>query len=144
MIIYTPADAILFATKNTDLTSDGTNIVMRLRRDSAMFYYENRDLMPDDETYADAAEFLRAVTKVDISPEMAKAMLSLYPEARIKIAEYGVSDSDCHDALCFAAAHFFLGSTWPNYGDKIGVPKFVDCLQAEAVRMGFATLPAQQ
>jgi len=139
MIIWTPADAVLFATKKTDyLTNDGTPIVMRQRRDTTQFFYKNRNAEPDDETYAEAAEFLRDITEVEISAEQAKAILALYPHPRIKIAEFGVSDTDCQDELCFAAAHFFLGCDWPKFGDKVDIVLFMDCLKAEAVRMGFS------
>ncbi|NTF18118.1 hypothetical protein G6L37_06845 [Agrobacterium rubi] len=140
MIIHTAADAIRFATRKDEMTDDGTNILMRMRRESTMFYYENRDSIPDEKTYAEAAEFLQGITEVDISPDAAKAILALYPHARIKIAEYGVGDTECRDALCFVAAHFFLGSKWPNFGDKIDITLFVDCMKDEAVRMGFVTL----
>lgn len=137
MIIDTPADAIRFATSKDDLTSDGTPLVMRANRQRSMFLYYYRDSVPDDGAYTQAAEFLRGITEIDITLEDTKGILSLYPEARIKLAEYGMSDTECRDAVAFAAAHFFLGSAWPSDDDNIDLALFVTCLKDEARRMGF-------
>ncbi|HCF3018596.1 TPA: hypothetical protein NIB55_005866 [Pseudomonas aeruginosa] len=61
-------------------------------------------------------------------------MLSLYPRTRISLAVDGEAD----DELSFAAAHFFLGTSWPTFGDKVDVTAFVNVLQQQALLMNYS------
>jgi len=47
-------------------------------------------------------------------------------------------DGEADDELSFVAAHFFLGTSWPTFGDKVDVTAFVNVLQQQALLMGYS------
>ena len=109
-----------------------------MQRDSAKSYWENADLQPTDAAYGEASEYLTEITEVSFDANSTKRLLSLYPLARIGVANAnGTGPTHVRDNLSFAAANFFLGSRWPTFGDKIDVDRFVAILQAEAEALGF-------
>lgn len=137
MFIDTPQRTLIIAAKDDGITDDGTHYVLRMRRDSSLFMFENRDAIPSEAAYAAVAKQLTWQTDVSISPDQAKAILSLYPQARIKVAMYGIGDTDVREALSFAIAHFFLGCSWPTYGDEVDLESFIATMRKQASLMGF-------
>ena len=142
MLIDTPANTMSLMSSKFDLTEDGTHVLMVMRRNSALFYLENRDAVPAEDEFTKAAATLTEITELEISTEVAKSILSLYPHVRINIAEYGADD--CQSDLAFVAAHFFLGCRWPEYRDDVEIEHFVNALKAEAGRMGFVASRSDQ
>ena len=144
MFIDTPQNTLKLAGRQEDITNDGTHYLMRMRRDTSMFFYENRDAKPSANNYAVAAQFFTEITEVEIGAEQAEAILALYPHTRIKIAKYdGIRDTEVRDGLSSAAAHFFLGCEWPNNGDNVDIDAFVGLLKQSANLMGFVSVAAE-
>lgn len=138
MFIQEPKQIIRLADSEDGITDDGTHYLFRMQRDAARSYLDSVDLQPSDAAYCEASEFLIEITRVNLEKDAVKRILSLYPHARIKLAEaQGTGPTHVRDELSFVAAHFFLGSRWPNYGDEVDVDRFVAILQSEAEDLGF-------
>jgi hypothetical protein len=109
-----------------------------MRRDAARTYWDNARADASDEAYAEAAEHLSEISDIAFSLDQAKRLLSLYPLARIKLAQAeGAGPTDVRDDLSDVLAHFFLGSRWPQYGDGISIERFNEILQKQALALGF-------
>ena len=71
----------------------------------------------------------------------AKTILALFPHARIKLAVYGIHDTDVCDDLRFAVAHFVLGCRWPVNGDRnVNLDEFLSLLRKQAELMDLKSL----
>jgi len=140
MFIAKPAD-ILRTARSGDKTNDGTALGLRIGRQANLEYLEDRDLVPSEEQYATAAALMSEITELTLSSEQTKAILSLYPHERIIVARRDGKDAEYLRAedISFAAAHFFLNCSWPNYGDEVDMTAFVELLKSEAIRMGYLT-----
>ncbi|MEM0550492.1 MULTISPECIES: hypothetical protein [Aeromonas] len=136
MFIYAPNSII----RDDGKPSDNASYMLEIRRASSMFLYENRDVKPTSLQFKEAAEYLTSNTGICIHHKQAEAILSLYPIARIKLAKHGVTDTDVCDELAFASAHFFLGCSWPTFGDKINMDEFIALMRKQAGLMGFACI----
>jgi len=141
MFIDSAKNTLKIASRLDELTSDGTHYLLRMRRESAAFLYENRDAMPTDERYAEAAAYLKEITELEFSLEQTKNILSLYPNVKISLATSSLLSS--REGLSFVAAHFFLGCDWPVYGDNIEVDDFLNILKKSANLMGFPSTTAE-
>lgn len=138
MFINEPKNILRLADSADGLTDDGTHYIFRMQRDAAKSYWDNIDLQPSDAAYIEAAEYLTEITEVRLDESATKRILSLYPHVRIQLAEAnGTCSTHVRDGLSFVVAHFFLGSRWPNFGDKVDVERFVAILQSEAEALGF-------
>lgn len=141
MFIDSAKNTLNIASRLDELTSDGTHYLLRMRRESSAFLYENRDVMPTDERYAQAAAFLKEITELEFTLEQTKNILSLYPNVRISLATSSISASK--EGLSFVAAHFFLGCNWPVYGDNIDADEFLKILKKSANLIGFPSTTAE-
>jgi hypothetical protein len=131
MFIYKP-DMVMDWAKSPD-----KNYLLNMRIGISQHLYENRFATPTDSEYSEAAEFIEDISGIQIDAERIRGILALYPSTRIKIAIYGVGDTEIREDLAFAIAHFVLGCGWPRYGDKIDVEEFVAVLRKQAVHLGF-------
>lgn len=84
-----------------------------------------------------AAELLTKITKIKFDAKQTESMLNLYPKARIELATNGLLDTSVRNALSVAVAHFFLGCSWPTYGDNIDIETFTGVLKRQAVKAGY-------
>jgi len=134
MFIATPQTALKFAQSNEGRLEDGLHYWFRMQRDGVNALLQHRDAIPSEVQMASASEFLTEITGLVWSADQISNLLCLYPRARIMIA----SGDDANDELSFAAAHFFLGTSWPTFGDKVDVDAFVAVLQQQALLMGFS------
>lgn len=110
--------------------------------------YMNRDAKPGHDELVYVANTLQEELQLTLSTEQINAILSLYPHARIKLALDGL-DTEPMGLVMDAFAHFFLGCSWPKYGDiqhgepVEGADKLVDMdefralLKKQAKTMGF-------
>lgn len=138
MNIDSPSNVLRIAAGREGVTDDGTHYLLRMRRDRSVFFRANRDSLPTLENYAAVASYLSEITGLSIESDEAKQLLSLYPYARIKLADIGrIEDSDVKDELSFLVAHFFLGCSWPTMGDSVDMNAFIDLLQGQAILMGY-------
>jgi len=141
MFIDSAKNTLRIAARDDELTPDGTHYLLRMRRDSSLFYHQHRNAIPTHDKYAQAAEYLSEITELHISANQAEAMLSLYPHVRINLATTGsISSSDVRDGLSQAVAHFFLGCSWPTIGDEVDIDTFVELLKQSARLMNFESL----
>lgn len=139
MFIDDPQNTMKIAGLEDGITDDGTHYLLRMRRDSSQFFFDARNSVPTAAQYAEVACFFSEITELMFSAEDAAAILDLYPFARIKVAaSNGIGPTDVRDELSEAVAHFFLGCTWPKYGDKVKLADFMALLQKQAALMGFA------
>lgn len=127
MILMTPAETIR-------MDSDRVNPLAGLLASSARFYMENRHANPTDDDYNDAAKALSEAcefkfSEFKFSAIEAKALLDLYPHARIKLALYGTSDTEARGHMLGCASNHFLSCDWPTYGDKIDLNDFLKALK---------------
>ena len=143
MFVDSPRRTLTIAKSHDDTTADGMHFQIGLRRKFAAFFLEHRDAVPTAHDYEQAAEFLTEITELAFSAAQVEAMLSLYPHARIKLAVESILSADTREQLSFAAAHFFLGCSWPSIGDDVDTGAFIDLLRRQAFLMGFAAAPTE-
>ena len=145
MFIDSPSNVLRIAADQHGVTDDGTHYLLRMRRDASAFFLAQRDAQPSEDNYAAVAAFMSEITGLVIDAVCAKQLLSLYPQTRINVAEFGgIAATDVRDGLSFVAAHFFLGCSWPTFGDSVDIDAFVGLLQRQAVLMGFARSKADR
>jgi hypothetical protein len=121
------------------VANERTEVLLRMTANINKFLYENRDATLTEKNVLHASEFMSATAGFEISPERAEAILSLYPNARIKLTVYGgLGDTEVRDLVADAIADFFLGCTWPVFADNVDIEKFCRALHRQAVEMGFA------
>jgi len=115
---------------------------LRLRRETACFHYELRDLEPEALLIEAAAAFMSAISGLLIGDEEARALLTLYPTARIRLAAYrDTADVEVREALAFCVAHFFLGCRWPSVHDRLDHDAFLALLRDQARLAGWRCAP---
>ncbi|EKF7416904.1 hypothetical protein EFK68_03800 [Pseudomonas aeruginosa] len=134
MFIASPETALRFAREEDGQLEDGLHYWFRGQREAVSGYLNNRDAQPSASQLRTAAEFLEKTTGLSWSVEQIREVLSLYPRTRITLAV----DGEAEDELSFAVAHFFLGTSWPTFGDRVDVTAFVDVLQQQALLMGYS------
>lgn len=119
--------------RSLDEGIEGLHIVFAMRRKTALSLLENIDQQITQEHLKEAVEYLSEITEIDIEVSVIEKLLTLYPTARIAIAQGdGVHcDSDAQDELLFAFSHFLLGCPWPIYGDQIDMAEFLALLQRQ-------------
>jgi hypothetical protein len=112
--------------------------VFQMHRDSAKFYLDNSNVVPNRENYQEAAGYVLETTGVMVTVEEITGILKLSPSARIKLAVYeGCSDTEVRDLIYDAACGFFAGCEAPTYGDNMDNDRFVSHLQDQARKMGY-------
>lgn len=138
MFIQSPQDAVTLAKIPYERMGDGMHLCFHMQRNAMMFYTKHRHALPTLDQYRQAASVMTELAEVTITPDQAEAILALYPQARIKLAVYGdLQDTDTREAVSFAVAHYFLGCTWPSFGDGVDIDQFMDLLTKQAVAMGY-------
>lgn len=119
-------------------TSEDNKILLNMRANLSLLLYRNHDAQLSEKHLLNATEFLQSNLGWDISEDQVKAILALYPHARIKVAVYdGLNDTEVRELLMCAVADFFLGCDWPTYGDNVDLTVFLQALHKQAVEMGF-------
>lgn len=133
MNIFNPKTALDFAAKKDDELVDGLHYWFAMLRDSNALLIEHINVQPSERQLENAVAYLEELTDLAWTTSQVTMLISLYPRARITLAGSGTA----HEDLAFAAAHFFLNTSWPTYGDEVDVNAFVELLQRQAILMGF-------
>lgn len=135
MFIAKPDTALWYANEEKGRTGPDahSHYWFRMQRDDVARLLKHRHTMPTDTQLTAASELLEEITGMAWPSDRIHDLLSLYPRIRISIATAG----DLKDDLSFAAAHFFLGTSWPTIGDNVDLHAFVAVLQQQAVLMGY-------
>jgi Tfp pilus assembly ATPase PilU len=126
--------------KNTlRLASDPDNLfIINMRSQATMEALNHRYMATPDEAYRDVAALWAEHAKVDLTVGQVEAILSLYPRERITmVLANTVSDTDVADQLMSVLAHFYLGCSWPTYGDNVDSDRFLSLLQHQVKQMEF-------
>jgi hypothetical protein len=123
--------------------SDTANYLLVNIADNAKFLKENVSAAPNHKGYSTVADYIQSITGIAFQVEDAKLLLDLYPRARIKVAEFGIEDSDVKDEIAFSVSHFFLGCSWPTYGEQVDHDSFVDLLKRQANKVGFQSVKSE-
>ncbi|CAH1592960.1 conserved hypothetical protein [Vibrio jasicida] len=115
-----------------------------LHRKAMKFHLENKDKQPGSLDLKNGADHINQSTGIKITPEQLSDILALFPSERIKLAEYGISDTEVREGLYNVACCFFSGCEAPAY-DEIDIDRFIKHLQEQAVLMGYTcSYPASE
>lgn len=90
---------------------------------------QNTGKAPSPECVQSAVEFLQEQADISLAPAELFQLLSLYPFAKAKLADYGWGDTEVADLILDVVAHAFLGSRWPMNGDDCDLQAFLDRLR---------------
>lgn len=120
MFIVAPQDRL-------NLANSSNEYILNMHLDSSKFYFENKDIALTTEQLNDAVEMVNSETNLGLSHEHMKAIFDIYPRSRIQFAIYKDTEG-----LFFAISHFFLGCSWPTYGDKVDIDAFYSLLNSQA------------
>lgn len=124
--------------KDVLANSEDNKILLNMQSNLSLLLYRNHDAQLNEKYLLNATEFLQSNLGWDISQDQVKAILALYPHARIKLVVYeGLNDTEVRDLVAGAVADFFLGCPWPTYGDKVDMLEFLTALRKQAIAMGF-------
>lgn len=130
--ILTPAQVLAFD-KNEDL-----RFCLEILRDGSQAALRMLDERPSGDSVTKAVEFLSGITDLDLNDEQVGRLLDLYPRTRIALIEDGgLCDTGIREQLSDMVATFFVGCTWPTYGDNVDVEAFQALLRRQAVAMGY-------
>jgi len=94
----------------------------------------DRNLEVTDEQLQDAIRFIERSIGIAFQSEQFKAILCLYPKARIFLASIGMSDVGVIHTIKSALADFFTGGEWPGAVDD---DLFISVLQKQAIAMNY-------
>lgn len=119
--------------------SDTANYILKNMVQGAKFFRENYQSKPNDIEYAKVARYVEETLNVSFAIADAKMLLEIYPRARIKVAKFGIEDTDVREEISFAISHFFLGCDWPG-SDDVDHEEFCNLLTRQAVEAGFEPL----
>lgn len=131
---YASPEELINRVARNGLTGESNRLLERSR-----FYLDHRGLMPTLAQYASASDFLSKTTGLNLRVGFTQMLLSLYPQTRIRMVEFGLSSSVC-DELADAAADFFLHCRWPRYRDEVEMEGFLSLLRHQGEKLGFTPL----
>lgn len=134
------ASNLINAAKQAADGNDTADYLLKNLVCGAEFYKEHINSVPSEEAYHEVARYVEEIAGISFGVEDAKMLLSLYGKARIKVAEYGLSDTDVRDDVSFAVSHFFMGCGWPTYGDNVNIDDFLSLLKSQANKLDYSTL----
>ena len=124
--------------ENGDLTT--ANMLFKMHRDSIKFYLKNINEFPSVKEYDNAIDFIKHETDIAFKSDELRAILSLFPCVRIKLAVYGFYDTEVKEDVMKAISNFILGCDWPSYGDSMDINQHSIHLKREAKIMGYTIL----
>ncbi|MBA1343898.1 hypothetical protein [Rhizobium sp. WYCCWR 11146] len=111
-----------------------------LMRSDLEYKLENREAQPTENDYQRASEFLTGETGIVLDIDAVKALLSLYPAARISLANDDLDDDFVRDRLKDAVADAFVNCRWPRHDDEVDLDAFASVLHAQAEELGYGVL----
>lgn len=109
-----------------------------LHRNAIKFHLENKDKQPDSSSLDKAVATIKESTGIELTSEQLSEILCLFPSERIKLAVYGISDTEVREGMYKVACHFFAGCEAPTFGDEMDLNRFITHLQQQAISMGYA------
>lgn len=113
------------------------NILPEMHRNSISFYKKNKYKEIKESTYKEALEYVKSITRISLTKEQLIDLLFFFPFYRIKLAVYGVEDTEVKSYLLNMVSSFFIGVQWPTYGDKVDMDDFMALLHKRAIEMKY-------
>lgn len=120
------------------------NILPKMHRNSINFYKNNKDKDIKEATYEDALEYIKSNTRVSLTKEQLIDLLFFFPFFRIKLAVYGVGDTEVKSYLLDMVSSFFIGVKWPTFGDDVDIDDFMALLHQRATEMGYKVVKDEE
>ncbi len=108
-----------------------------LHRNAMKFHIDNRNAKPSDTDLQEAIEHIIESTGVSLTKEQLNEILDLFPSERIKLAIYGISDTEVREGMYDVACRYFAGCEVPTYGDDVDLDRFLGHLKNQASIMGY-------
>lgn len=133
MWIYDPKKFV--AASDERLFEEG---YMHMQKSRMEFALAQVGSIPSDKTVAEAVTFIEEAAEIVLTPDQLLAILSLYPMARGKLANYGWGDTEVREMVADTVANFMTGSRWPIGQDDVDPAAFVARLKKAASFMGYA------
>jgi len=112
-------------------------LLSSMHRKAALLFLENKNAVPTQEDFLEAAEYILDTTGVMLNIEEIESIFSLFPFARIKLALEGVDDTEVRGLIYDVACNFFVGCEAPLLKDDIDMDRFIRYLQLQAKAMGY-------
>lgn len=106
-------------------------IVLNMQINRCKWIFENINVELTENKYLVAQRFIHDDLCCPLSLDIIKKIFILYPEARIKLAEFGILDTETKDEICNSISLFFIGCEWPTHGDKIDIYEFEKLLKRQ-------------
>lgn len=100
------------------------------------FLFEHRHLQLMDEQINGIALLMSVESHIPIQNHVAKGILDLQPEARIKMAAGKLDDETAAVLVRNALAMFLLGCNWPTEHDNVDMVEFRHLLREQAMSLG--------
>ncbi len=136
-MIVTSAKETLHAASGIDGFDD---VSLCLRRDSVQYLYDHRNDVPGAASIEATALMFSDQLGIHVGPEKVRAILMLFPEARITLANGSVGDTDVDHMLLDALSGFTLRCDWPINKDNFspeGMKKFMKLLTHTFLKIKF-------
>jgi hypothetical protein len=111
--------------------------VMQIQKKRMEFALENIDKIPKVDDVKEAIAFIEEEAGIILTDVQFLAILSLFPVARVELAEYGWGDTEVRSHTLDVIAKFFLSAYWPMYMDEFDIDEFVAVLKKAAQFMGY-------
>lgn len=133
-------DSILNNYESGKADCSQVELSFKLHRNAMQFLLKHRNKQPDLVALRGGIEHIKTATGVELSTGQLSEILTLFPSERIKLAEYGISDTEVRECMYNVACCFFAGCEAPTYGDGIDMDRFIKHLQGQAKIMGYSCL----
>lgn len=127
----TPADIMRCAARPEGID----DISFVLKRQSACAFFGNITAKPTPEDIAEAVAMMADYFEIETTEAELEAILTLYPQAAIGLAEWGADDTDIRGQIASAYSNLYLGCDWPTYGDNVDLDAFTAILKAQIERV---------
>lgn len=127
---------IIKAEQNANNYSE-ENLSLLLQRQSTQFFLEHLHCQIEESLYPQVVEVFKENTKICFTDQQVKDILTLFPKTRIKIAQYGLNDTEVSESINNCVSLFFLNCEWPIYKDNVDMSLFMDILHRQAIAMGY-------
>jgi hypothetical protein len=95
---------------------------------------------PAPDALAQAIQFVEQEAGIQLSAAQFKEILSLYPFARAKLADYGWGDTEVREMVLDVVANVMANTRWPLGSDEVELGAFVAMLKKAAAFMGYETI----
>ena len=112
----------------------------KLHRDAMDFHINNLSKKPSEESIKKCLQQIEHTFGIELTVEQFIEILFLFPSERIKLAVFGLPDTEVREGISNVIWKFFAGCEAPTYGDEIDLDRFMAHLRSQARIMGYLVL----